>query len=138
MSLELHLVELGVNATDTNLTEQMRHMENRRKAGFRRIGCLIRGYEHDERALWQIPEVVALCKRLVRIGFISGLDVSFTLPKPVPLPVPVEPFGALDVWVIARGSMSVGGVEVTRDLLDQFKKDLCYANTVAEDLLSEE
>jgi hypothetical protein len=29
--------------------------------------------------------VAALCKRLVRIGFISGLDVSFTPPnRPIP------------------------------------------------------
>ena len=79
--------------------------------------------------------MVALCKRLVRLGFVSGLDVSFLLPEPVPLPIPATPLGSLDVWMVAHGHMRHGGVDVT-DLLDQFSNDLKYANTVSEDLLS--
>ena len=33
--------------------------------------------DKDPRPLYEIPKVVAFCKKLVRIGFIAGLDVSF-------------------------------------------------------------
>jgi len=137
MTLELHIVEVGLNATDADLFEQMRCMDDRRKAGFKHIGCLVRGFEEDPRPLYEIPKVVASCKKLVRIGFIAGLDVSFTVPEPVPLPIPIAPWGSLDIWVIAQGYMKDGSVEITRPLLEQFKKDLSYSNTVAEDMLSE-
>src|SRR3954468_4447518 len=133
MGLDLHLVEVGLDATDADLVEQMRHMEAHRQAGFRRVGCVLRGYGDDPRALWQIPEGVEFCKKLVRIGFIAGLDVSFTVPERVPLPVPVAPWGSLDIWLIAKGHMKGGAVEITRPLLDQFTRDLKYLNTVAED-----
>lgn len=77
MNLELHIVEVGLNATDADLVEQMRYMDDRRQAGFKHVGCLVRGYEEDPRPLYEIPKVVAFCKKLVRIGFIAGLDVSF-------------------------------------------------------------
>ena len=138
MGLELHVVDLGLDATDADLVEQMRHMEEHRAAGFKRVGCSIRGYDADSRELWQIPEVVDFCKKLVRIGFIAGLDVSFTFPPDQPpLPVPVAPMGSLDIWLIAKGHMRIDGtVEMTIDLLDQFKKELQYLNTVSEDMLS--
>jgi hypothetical protein len=138
MGLELHVVALGLDATDADLVEQMRHMEEHRAAGFKWVGCSIRGYGADSRELWQIPEVVDFCKKLVRIGFISGLDVSFTFPpNQPPLPVPVAPMGSLDIWLIAKGHMRIDGtVEMTTDLLDQFKKELEYLNTVSEDMLS--
>ena len=138
MGLELHVVDLGLDAADADLVEQMRHMEEHREAGFKRVGCSIRGYETDNRDLWQIPEVVDFCKKLIRIGFIAGLDVSFTFPpNQPPLPVPVAPWGSLDIWLIAKGHMSKDGtVEMTTDLLSQFKKELQYQNTVAEDMLS--
>jgi hypothetical protein len=138
MDLELHVVDLGLDATDADLVEQMRHMEEHREAGFKRVGCSIRGYDRDSRELWQIPEVVEFCKKLVRIGFIAGLDVSFTFPpNQPPLPVPVAPLGSLDIWLVAKGHMKEDGtVEMTMDLLDQFKKELQYLNTVSEDMLS--
>ncbi len=136
MPLALHVIEVGLDAADADLVEQMRHMAERRRAGFKHVGCLVRGYEGDPRALYLIPEVVEFCKKLVRIGFIAGLDVSFTVPERVPLPVPFEPWGSLDVWVVAKGYMKHGTVEVTRELLDEFTRDLRYANTVAEDVLS--
>jgi hypothetical protein len=138
MDLELHVVDLGLDATDADLVEQMRHMQEYREAGFKRVGCSIRGYDTDSRELWQIPEVVEFCKKLVRIGFIAGLDVSFTFPpNQPPLPVPVAPIGSLDIWLVAKGHMKEDGtVEITVDLLDQFKKELQYLNTVSEDMLS--
>src|SRR5947209_1461052 len=64
MGLELHVVDLGLDATDADLVEQMRHMEDYRTAGFKQVGCSIRGYGMDSRELWQIPEVVDFCKKL--------------------------------------------------------------------------
>jgi hypothetical protein len=138
MGLKLHVVDLGLDATDSDLVEQMRQMEEHRAAGFERVGCSIRGYNADNRDLWQIPEAIDFCKKLVRLGFIAGLDVSFTFPaNQPPLPVPVAPMGSLDIWLIAKGHMSKDGtVELTKDLLDQFKRELEYLNTVAEDMLS--
>ena len=138
MSLELHVVDLGLDATDADLVVQMRHSEGYRKAGFKRIGCSFRGYATDSRELWQIPEVVEFCKKLVRIGFIAGLDVSFTFPPDQPpLPVPVAPMGSLDIWLIANGHMRHDGtVEMTKELLNRFTKEIEYLNTVSEDMLS--
>jgi hypothetical protein len=34
--------------------------------------------------------------------------VSFTVPKPIPLPIPIAPWGSLDIWVIAQGFMKDG------------------------------
>jgi hypothetical protein len=76
MSLELHIVEVGLNATDADLVEQMRYMDDRRQAGFKHVGCLVRGYKEDPLPLYEIPKVVAFCKKLARIGFIAGLDDS--------------------------------------------------------------
>jgi len=77
MSLEMHIVEVGLNATDADLVEQMRYMDDRRQAGFKHVCCLVCGFEEAPRPLYEIPRVVAFCKKLVRIGFIAGLDVSF-------------------------------------------------------------
>lgn len=136
MTLELHIVALGIDATDADLIEQMRLMEEKRTEGYRHVGCTISGFGSDKRELWQIPEVVAFCKRLTRIGFMAGLDVSYTFPKDIPLSTPIKPMGSLDLWLIAQG-MARALIVLTEEKWNQFLKELEYQNSVCEDFLSQ-
>jgi hypothetical protein len=93
--------------------------------------CAITGFDDDPRELWQIPEAVAFMKRLVDLGFISGLEVSTNsedLVRPE-FGVPKLPgFGAIEVWMCAKGLIRTGDNAITKSLLKRFFADLHIAN----------
>ena len=75
-NIQFNTINLPV--TDASLRIQMQQM-----ARFRnlvgdgqnlRCVCTVAGYGDDPRELWEIPEVQDLCKRLIKIGYISLLD----------------------------------------------------------------
>jgi hypothetical protein len=97
-------VDLGLNATNVDILDQMRVMKRCREEGFyQNVVCSIRGYHDDPRELYEIPEVRAFCRRLVCQGFVSYLDVSTTLPA-CNRPEEVQgAWGLFEVWFCSEG-----------------------------------
>lgn len=72
-------VELGIDATNEDILDQMRTMKARREDGsYSNIVCTVRGFADDERMLFEIPEVRAFCRRVVNLGFISVAEAEAT------------------------------------------------------------
>ncbi len=62
MASSVHIVEIGRNATDDDILDQMRIMKRVRETKtFDDIVCTLRGFDGDPRELFEIPEVRALC-----------------------------------------------------------------------------
>jgi hypothetical protein len=88
----------------------------------------IDGYDSDPREIWQIPEAVALCKRMAQHGMMSSLDPG-KLPETRKLPG----FTALQLWSISTGRIAPDGTcEVTKETYDLFIQDLLKSNATAE------
>ncbi len=100
-------VNLGINATNDDLTDQMRIMKRHREDGqTTNIVCTIRGFLDDRRELFEVPEVRAFCKRLCDQGFISYLDPSTTLFQDDDVVPEVNlAWGAFEVWFCGIGRM---------------------------------
>jgi hypothetical protein len=95
------------------------------------------GYGDDPRDLWEIPEAVNLAKRMVSLGVCSVLHVSTTLdPKYAETGVEGRPFGAFEVWMLAKGKL---GEPLDRptliSLVDEFRTFLTeVSNKVATEI----
>lgn len=59
--------------------------------------CTITGYENDHRELWEIPEVVSLCQRIISSGLLGLLEVNVGPGRQPML------WGAMDVLACASG-----------------------------------
>lgn len=91
------------------------------------------GYDADPRDLWHIPEAVSLAKKLVSFGVMSVLTISTTLdPKWNDSPAAGRPFGAFELWLLAKEELGTT-IEGERliNLFDQFKIELGVSNEVA-------
>lgn len=129
--MNMMIVELGLDATNDDLREQMRQMKRVREArALPNVICVLRGFDTDPRQLWQIPEVRAFCVRLVDQGFISYLDPATHLPQCPPWAR--TGFGALEVWLIARGMFTGGPLDVGAEHVERFRGELNLANAVAD------
>src|SRR5215469_10950369 len=100
----VHLVDVGTDAWDSDLTEQMavmkKHMDADEAVCCR---CTIRGFNDDPRELWEIPEAKTLAQRMVAIGFIAWLEGSVLMPelRRGPDANLRLGMGALEVWALA-------------------------------------
>ena len=66
------------------------------------IHVTISGYDNDTRELWEIPEAVALCKRIIDSGLIAIMAVNFGKDR-------IERvWGSIDVWFVATRRMKAG------------------------------
>lgn len=95
------------------------------------------GYDHDEREVWEIDEVVEQCRKILEIGGISVLDVLAeedpdeerdSGPKKV---WQAKGLGALHLWAIGKGCLGkIVGVpfEGIRHILSEFVEDLHRSN----------
>jgi hypothetical protein len=130
MKLAMLYVELGINATNDDIVDQMRIMKRAREERlYTNVVCMIRGFDNDSRPLVDIPEVRAFCRRLVDRGFISYLDYSTTITGPK---VPEETqglWGAAEVWFCAEGKREV---LVSLELLKAVEKVVLESNVVAD------
>jgi hypothetical protein len=110
----------------------MREMKRVRERGaFVHIVCMIAEFDEDPRHLNDIPEVIALCRRLVSLGFISYLDFS-TLLDPEHSDRLGLAWGAVEVWMCAERKAPGGSYEFTRELVEEFKQALHRSNAIAE------
>ena len=129
--MNMMIVELGLDATNDELREQMRLMKQVRETrSLPNVICVVRGFDRDPRELWQIPEVRAFCVRLVDQGFISYLDPATHLPFCPPWAR--TGFGALEVWLIANGMFTGAALDVSAEDVERFRAVLDRANGVAD------
>ncbi len=116
-NIQFNTIHLPI--TDASLKIQMQQMARFRNMigdeGNLRCVCTIAGYGDDPRELYEIPEVQELCKRLIKIGYISLLDTMPNVDLPNSPAIPVEygrPWGALEVWAAACGIKQRWGIDL--------------------------
>lgn len=127
-------VELGIDATNDDILDQMRIMKHAREnKTYEHVVCGIRGFGEDRRELWDIPEVRAFCRRVVNLGFISFLDVATQLPTVAPIPFGAS-WGALEMVLCAEGQMAARK-GIAKEEFDEFERVLEQANKKADDTL---
>lgn len=120
------LVELGADATNEDLREQMRLMKRARDERlYQHIVCLIRGFDDDPRGLSEIPDARAFCRRLVDQGVISYLDVATTFRGSDEMLRGT--LGAFEIWICAESPKPDDDT-----VPDRFRADLLRANALAD------
>lgn len=129
------LCSINKDDSDAVLSKKMNEMEimlafNSYRAGF---VLTINGYEHDSRELWEMPEIKLLTARLVKIGFISLLEVSTHVYS---LKYPYEPIykcslGAREVWAMSKGILNSKYI-ITMNQHALFLKDLQKSNRACD------
>ena len=91
----------------------------------------ISGYDDDSRELWEIPEAIELCKRIISSGLIVVLKGSSQVKELGArdfggLPAPL---GAFEVWAFSEGRMKHGGAGFSKtDLSDTLKNLIIERN----------
>ncbi len=131
MSERVLTVDLGLDATDPDLLDQMRIMKRvREEHRYDRIVCTIRGFTGDPRELYDIPEVRAYCNRLVDLGFISYLDFS-TLFDPKTPELARHGWGASEVWLCSEGRLKAHN-PLTREILNELQQAILKSNERAD------
>jgi hypothetical protein len=124
-------VDLGIDATNDDILDQMRTMKAcREDKRYSRIVCTIRSFADDERGLFEIPEVRAFCRRIVNLGFISYLDFSTIIDSTVPAIVR-DTWGAAEVWLCGEGRLR-SQMPLTSELLDELEQAVGESNEKAD------
>jgi len=124
-------VELGIDATNDDILDQMRTMKARREDGsYGHVVCTLRGFAGDERPLFEIPEVRAFCRRVVNLGFISYLDFTTTFDSRLPA-IAKDGWGAAEVWLCGEGRLQKQ-MPMTRELLDELQQAVSDSNEKAD------
>lgn len=132
----LMIMNLHTGMTQHEVEEAMKDMApvcTSMKTGF--FVCLD-GYENDKRELWQIPEVASFFKMLIRVGFISFLEVSSSAEGITRLTkkqtdIGTPGFGALEIWMIANNKMGNGKTDIEREEMKGFLAALEQSNKTA-------
>jgi hypothetical protein len=117
-------VTVDPTITDAELIGLMKLALEMRARGAKFIRAVIEGFEHDPRPVLKIPEIRALCQRLVDIGFIAVLELSDPFPESPPLQRyrrdgGTEEFGAgaLEVWMLAKRPFGEGPFKINKRLV---------------------
>lgn len=134
MRQSIHLIDLGLNASNAHLVEQMRFMRRSRAEGIADcVACTVRGFHDDPRELQDIPEVQAFCRRLVGLGFLSDRDFTTQLVADCPEPAR-HAWGAAEVWLCGEGRLR-DGMPITRELVAELESAVIAANGRADEVL---
>jgi hypothetical protein len=97
--MDVMFCSLTVDMTDDEIKECIHKMHHRAVESEQGFLLTIAGYDKDPRCLWEVPEVVAFCQRLIDIGFLSVLAVyAESIPG-----LEGAGFGAMEVYMIASG-----------------------------------
>jgi hypothetical protein len=134
MAERILTVDLGIDATNDDILDQMRIMQQGREEQlYDNIVCTVRGFAHDQRELYAIPEVRAFCRRLVSLGFISYLDMSTIFAANVPL-LAKRAWGAAEVWLASEGRLRAQN-PLTHELIAEIQQVVSDANARADKAL---
>lgn len=137
----LMIMNLNVGLSDEEIEEAMKDMAPVCKATQTGFFICVDGYEKDARELWEIPEVAVFFRKLVSSGFISFLEISATaegltrLDKEI-TSVGFPGFGALEIWMIAKGMMHAGRTDIDQKDMRRFISDLDNANAVSRTVVA--
>ena len=124
-------VELGIDASNDDILDQMRKMKFcREDRSYSNIVCTVRGFSDDKRHLFEIPEVRAFCRRIVNLGFISYLDFTTTFDSSVPA-IAKDAWGAAEVWLCGEGRLR-SQMPLTEELLNELQQVVCESNEKAD------
>lgn len=124
-------VELGIDATNEDILDQMRKMKAcREDDSYSHIVCTVRGFNDDKRELFEIPEVRAFCRRIVNLAFISYLDFSTAFDATIPA-IAKDAWGAAEVWLCSKGRLR-SQMPLTKDLLDELTRVVYESNEKAD------
>ena len=124
-------VDLGIDASNDDILDQMRKMKACREDGsYSNIVCTVRGFGDDKRNLFEIPEVRAFCRRVVNLGFISYLDFTTTFDSSVPA-IAKDGWGAAEVWLCGEGRLR-SQMPLTKELIDELLQVVCESNEKAD------
>lgn len=124
-------VELGIDATNDDILDQMRIMKLAREdRSYSNVVCSIRGFAADARELFDIPEVRAFCRRIVNLGFISYLDFSTIFNPQVP-DLAKQSWGAAEVWLCSEGRLKALN-PLTKDILHELQHAVLLSNAKAD------
>ncbi len=102
---EENIIAVDPILKDDELITLMAEALNNIEKGSRPITITISGFQNDSREIYNIPEVKAFCKRLLKIGFVSIQEVTTNFRE---ISDAYNPYtlGAFEVWLLANGKMS--------------------------------
>jgi hypothetical protein len=144
---EYDLKIIALEASQTN--EELQDMAYKLRQALQAEGpeaegffMTISGYDDDSRELWEIPEAIDLCERVIKTGLISLLNLSSRVKELMPerfqhIDEPGPGIGALEVWVFAKGKMSHEGAKVYEKDLDEFYNTMSAANITLNKLFTD-
>jgi hypothetical protein len=120
MDYDLKVIEFDI---ESDLEDALRKLELTNMGDFYAI---IAGYDNDPRELGDIPEVVALCQRMVEAGllpfFTESAFLDLNTSKPASHPGNLPPgFGAFEVWSLAQGRLTGGKLVFNEDHIKEFR-----------------
>lgn len=125
------LVDLGIDATNDDIVDQMRVMKRaREERTYENVVCFVRGFGDDPRELFDIPEVRAFCRRVVNLGLISYLDFTTTFHDKSP-ELAKRGWGAAEVWLCGEGRLRLEN-ELTPDILHELEQAVGESNDKAD------
>lgn len=129
MSEEIKLVTIRAAFDNAKIRNMMRELHRVLENGVHKTGFVltVSGWDDDPRDVWQIPECVDLFKRLVELGFISLLEVS-THAKDIAQIPDCGGLGALEIWLMSQGKVTVGDSSIDRRTMGLFMKEMDIAN----------
>ena len=117
------IAEVSVDATDQTIETLTRMLDRAHRAGrHAHFVCRVVGFDATAPGdPWAQPAFVALCGRLVAAGFASFLDASTLYPPGQPDHLQAG-FGALELWMVSRGTF--GGRRPTAAELADARGDI--------------
>lgn len=128
---ELQVVAVEQTQTDDDLRRVMAGIDPIVKKNGMGFVLTISGWDNDPRDLWEIPEAIHLCKRLVDTGFISLLEVSTQSGlKSDYMPDDCPGLGALEIWLMANGRVRKGQQYLDRNTVETFMNVWLSSNEV--------
>lgn len=121
---DINMLVVAPPMTDAEMIRFIDEADSERLAG---SGCYltISGFDNDQRDLWDIPEALEFCDRLVAHGMLSLLEFNLPLDKYRPMAT-----GALQLW--AWHKRLGGQFMFDRELFDKFIADIKRSNSIVE------
>jgi hypothetical protein len=133
------LVEVNTLMTENDLKGIIRGLYPMVKGTDSGAYLSVSGYDSDPREVYDIPEVVELFKKCVKLGLISLLECTVTLKNYIK--PSFEGFGiaAFEVWWIAKGGKmnKESTSHVTKETLAQFIDEWLASNAVCDRVYQE-
>jgi hypothetical protein len=131
MAERILIVDLGIDATNEDILDQMRIMKRgREEHRYDNVVCSIRGFDKDPHELFEIPEIRAFCRRIVNLGFISYLDFTTIFHEGVP-ELAKKRWGAAEVWLCSEGRLKALN-PLTEEILNEMMQAVAASNEKAE------